>query len=82
MLYIQSDLNQPDAAKHIVKALKQENIQHLDLLIHNAAMGYYGHTAKQANKNIDELLQVNLYTPIALTKALLIHLQPNVKWCL
>ena len=78
-LYIQCDLSQPDAVERIVNVLKQEDIQHLDLLIHNAALGYYGHVAKQSNKNLSELLQVNLYTPIALTKALLNHLQPKGK---
>ena len=78
-LYIQCDLAKSDASTLIANALKQEDIHHLDLLIHNAALGYYGNVAKQSNKNLAELLQVNLYTPIALTKALLNHLQPQSK---
>ncbi len=78
-LYIQADLSQLDNVLKILKTLEREGVQHLDLLIHNAALGYYGNVAKQGNKNIDELLQVNLYTPIALTKALLNHLQPKGK---
>ncbi len=78
-LYIQYDLNKPDVAIQIANALKQENIHHLDLLIHNAAMGYYGHVAKQSNKNLDELLQINLYAPIAITQAFFNHLKPTGK---
>jgi short-subunit dehydrogenase len=73
-LYIQCELSQPDAAHYIVSALQQENIQHLDLLIHNAALGYYGHVVNQSKQNLSDLLQVNLYTPVALTHALAKHL--------
>lgn len=78
-LYIQSDLSRPDAALLIAKTLEQHHIHHLDLLIHNAAMGYYGHVARQTEKNLSELLQVNVYTPIALTQALLKYLDSNGK---
>jgi short-subunit dehydrogenase len=74
-LYIQCDLSQPEAAALIVKELERHHLQHLDLLIHNAALGYYGQMLNQSNKNLHELLQVNLYTPITLTKALFRHMQ-------
>jgi short-subunit dehydrogenase len=69
-LYIQCDLSQPDAALLIVKFLQQHHLQHFDLLIHNAALGYYGNIINHSNKHVHDLFQVNMYAPIALTKAL------------
>lgn len=43
----------------------------LDVLVHNAALGWYGPVASQSATSIDELLQANLWAPIALTHALL-----------
>lgn len=45
----------------------------MDILIHNAAMGWYGAPAEQAPASIDELLAVNVNAPIALTHMLLPH---------
>ena len=46
-------------------------VKTLDLLIHNAGVGFYGPVAKQPLANIEQLVTVNLWTPIALTHALL-----------
>jgi short-subunit dehydrogenase len=70
-LYIQCDLAQPNATEIVLEQLKDRDINSLDLLIHNAALGYYGDTGTQNNANISELLQVNLYAPIAITHALM-----------
>lgn len=69
--YCQSDLSQPYAATEIAEWLAQRNFQHLDLLIHNAGLGYYGALAAQSPASIETLLQVNLKTPLALTHKLI-----------
>ncbi len=73
--YCQSDLSQPNATARIVDWLNAKNIQHIDLALHNAGVGWYGNPDLQPSSSIDELLQVNLSTPLALTHALLPRLQ-------
>ena len=73
--YIQCDLNQANATTIILQNLERLNIKHLDLLIHNAAIGYFGNTITQSDTSINELLQVNLYAPIEITHALTAHLK-------
>ena len=73
--YCQSDLSQPDTVPHIADWLNARNIQHLDIALHNAGVGWYGDPSLQPHPSIDELLQVNLVTPLALTHALLPRLQ-------
>ncbi|MCX6045997.1 MAG: SDR family NAD(P)-dependent oxidoreductase [Chloroflexi bacterium] len=68
--YCQSDLSQPDAALEIGEWLVQHDVQHLELLIHNAGLGYYGALATQPPTSIETLIQVNLKTPLALTHRL------------
>ncbi|MCA9981738.1 MAG: SDR family NAD(P)-dependent oxidoreductase, partial [Anaerolineales bacterium] len=68
--YCQTDLSHPDAAQHVRTWLDSHAIQHLDLLIHNAGLGYYGSPATQSAHHIQDLIQVNLNAPIALTHAL------------
>jgi short-subunit dehydrogenase len=69
--YCQMDLVQPDAAQAVASFLDALGIDRLDLLIHNAAAGWYGPVAEQSPASIDELLATNLRAPLALTHALL-----------
>lgn len=69
--YCQADLAQPDAAARVASFLAAREINRLDLLIHNAGVGYHGSFAAQNPASIDELLAVNLYAPVDLTRALL-----------
>lgn len=69
--YIQADLSKEDAAAKVLAFFQQAGISQLDLLIQNAALGYYGDYAQQAPDLLDKLLDTNLYAPIALTHALL-----------
>ena len=50
-------------------------VANLDILVHNAAIGWYGPVAQQNAASIDALLAVNLRAPIALTHALLPRLR-------
>lgn len=73
--YIQADLSQPDCAQRVLAFLAERQVTRLDRLIHNAGIGYYGPTAAQSTQNIDQLIDVNLLSPIRLTHALLPHLK-------
>ena len=69
--YCRADLGDPEVAEQIATWLAEQGIQTLDLLIHNAAVGYYGRPADQPAGHLLQMVQVNLTTPIALTHALL-----------
>jgi short-subunit dehydrogenase len=73
--YCQSDLSQPDSTNRIIDWLNTHNITTLDLTLHNAGVGWYGDPRLQSPLSIDELLQVNVYAPLALTHALLPRLK-------
>lgn len=70
-LYCQTDLSQENCPDTIADFLAQRQINSLDLLIHNAGVGYYGPITDQSAQNINDLIMVNLWTPIALTQRLL-----------
>jgi short-subunit dehydrogenase len=69
--YCQADLASPDAAGQTLAFLTAQGINRLDLIIHNAGVGSYGHFATQSAAAIDEILAVNVYAPMTLTQALL-----------
>lgn len=69
--YCQADLAQPDGVAMVQGWLASQGIHLIDRLIHNAAIGYYGSVADQSPASVQEILALNLYTPIALTHALL-----------
>lgn len=68
--YCQAELSDPNCTAHISAWLHEQHIDELDLVVHNAAMGYTGAIAAQPTTNIQTLLQVNLWTPIALSHML------------
>lgn len=45
--YCQSDLSQPDSTARIMDWLNAKNIQHIDLALHNAGVGWYGNPVLQ-----------------------------------
>lgn len=71
VIYCQADLVRKDAVDRVTAVLQQHNISRLDLVIQNAGVGYYGRFLDQTTGSIDELVNVNLRAPIALTHALL-----------
>jgi short-subunit dehydrogenase len=74
--YCQADLAAPDCAPRIGAFVAHAlDGQPLDLLIHNAAMGYVGSTAEQPSASTRDMLAVNLRAPVALTHALLPHMR-------
>ncbi len=69
--YCRADLCDPEsAADGIRHFLADLAIPHLDLLIHNAAVGYAGRFADQDPKGCRELIATNLLAPIAITREL------------
>lgn len=69
--YCTADLAQPDAPARIADFLAAQRIDALDLVVHNAGMGYVGDPAEQPSDSITALVQVNLTAPILLTLAVL-----------
>jgi short-subunit dehydrogenase len=78
--YCQANLAALDAPQIIRRWLTEHNIQNIDILIHNAGVGYYGDTADQTFDSIKQLTAVNLNAPVFLTHQLLSRLrQPGGK---
>ncbi len=70
--YCQADLADPQQAAQTLRTwLTAHSINQLDLLMHNAAVGWYGPLAQQSPAEIEQLLQINLAAPLVLTDALL-----------
>ena len=69
--YCQADLSQPGSVQVILEFLQNAQIDTLALLIHNAGLGLYGEPAAPSEEEVRKLLEVNLFTPIALTHALM-----------
>lgn len=76
---ILADLAAPDAAEQIAHGLDRLGIARLDVVVHNAAAGHYGSLAALTADDIDRLLNLNLWAPIALTHCLLPRLTPGGK---
>ncbi len=72
--YCRVDLAQPYSARLVAQFCALQQIERLDLLIHNAAAGYYGPVEAQKPQHIRDLLALNLRAPIALTHTLLPYL--------
>lgn len=68
--YCQADLASLQCVDQISTWLRENAFVALDLVIHNAALGYVGSLASQSDGSIRQLIDVNLRTPILLTHAL------------
>ena len=73
--YLQCDLSQEGSALKTMAFLKSAGIAELDMVIHNAGVGYYGRFEEQSEEDTLKLLHTNLYAPISLSHALL----PKIK---
>lgn len=69
--YLQVDLAAENCREAVAGELKQRGVQSLYAVIHNAALGWFGHPAQQNDASIEELLNVNVRAPIAITHSLL-----------
>ncbi|MCL4861076.1 MAG: SDR family NAD(P)-dependent oxidoreductase [Caldilineaceae bacterium] len=71
--YCQVDLTERNCAEHASFWLHENHVGAIDLVIHNAGMGYIGPVADQGTEEIRRMIAVNLRAPIALTHALFPH---------
>ncbi len=69
--YCRADLGSRDCGEALAAFLDHCGIEDLDLVIHNAATGYYGPAAGESAEGIRQTVAVNLLAPIALTRILL-----------
>lgn len=70
--YCQADLSDSmSSADKISQFLNEQGIEQLDLLIHNAGVGYYGLPEQQSAESIKELMAVNLLAPLAISHKLI-----------
>lgn len=69
--FIGADLSDPLSYRDIVAALDAQGVDALDLLIHNAAAGAGGALEDYSAVQIEMLVTLNVWSPIALTHALL-----------
>ncbi len=69
--YFQVDLAQSGCVHQLAQQLIEQEIDRLDMVIHNAGVGFYGPFAEQTPENIHQLIAINLVAPISLTHALL-----------
>ena len=73
--YCRVDLSRPDCGELVAACCRERGFERLDLLIHNAGLGYYGVVGEQSPEDIKQLVAVNLWASVALTH----HLLPQVQ---
>jgi short-subunit dehydrogenase len=73
--YCAADLKDPDSPRTIEQFLETEAVDDLDTVVHNAATGYHGPVEDQSEDSLAEMLQVNVASPIELTRRLLPRLR-------
>ncbi len=71
---VAADLSDPASAQHIHAQLEAQDLEP-DIVVCNAAVGHYGQPASLDARRLDQLLEVNVWSPIALAHALLPGLQ-------
>ena len=71
------DLSLPDADLMVSDRLRAIGVIAIDILAHNAAVGFFGDVGYQDDDAIDEMAITNLWAPIAITYRLLDLLQAH-----
>jgi short-subunit dehydrogenase len=69
--YFQVDLAQSGCEIRLVQLLNEREITRLDVIVHNAGIGFHGRFSDQSTESINQLIDINLVAPIALTQTLL-----------
>lgn len=72
--YCQVDLAEANVGRTVEDFLNTQGLERLKLLIHNAGTGYYGPIESQSDNSINNLIRVNLLSPINLSHKLLPYL--------
>ncbi len=68
--YCQIDLADEHCTAELSSWLHEQSIRELDLVIHNAAIGYVGAIAAQPLDQLRDLIHINLWAPIVLSHML------------
>lgn len=70
LISMQADLSVPGTAENLAaKAI--EALGHIDIVINNAGIGYHALMTETAGDRIRKVFEINVFSPIALVKALL-----------
>ena len=69
--YVSADLTDADAVQQIVEGLATRGVRELDRLVLNAGMGWFGKIHEQLAGPTMDMVNVNLWAPMALTHELL-----------
>jgi short-subunit dehydrogenase len=69
-IFVAADAGRADFPGVIAAALDRDAVEKVDLLIHNAADGWYGDPTQMPADRAEALLNVNTVAPIALTRCL------------
>jgi len=72
--YLSVNLDNPTGIQQVATAVYELGWDSVDMVIHNAGIGWIGASGDQPWSSIDELLSVNCLAPIALTHCLLPYL--------
>ncbi len=68
--YCQTNLADENCAAELSSWLYEHSISEIDLVIHNAAIGYVGTIAAQPIDNLRDQIKINLWAPMALSHML------------
>jgi short-subunit dehydrogenase/MoaA/NifB/PqqE/SkfB family radical SAM enzyme len=71
---IRADLSEPGKAEDLAKKAI-EALGHIDIVINNAGIGYHALMMEATEDRIREVYEINVFSPIALVKALLPSMQ-------
>ncbi len=75
--YCRADLARDDCVQRVLSFLDSQGVHEIDVVVHNAATGYFGSLEGQPESSIDETLKVNLTAPILLTRGLISRITKN-----
>src|SRR5262245_1198772 len=73
VLVVPTDITKPDERRRLVVAAV-EKFGGLDLLINNAGVGSWGHFATSTPEIMRQILEVNFFGPVELTRVAMPHL--------
>ncbi len=73
MLVVPTDITNPEDRKRLVAAAV-EKFGRLDLLVNNAGIGSWGHFASSTPEIVRQVMEVNFFGPIELTRLAMPHL--------
>ena len=77
---VTADLTRPDDRKRLVETTVAA-FGGLDILVHNAGVGSWGHFATSTEEIVRQVMEVNFFGPVELTRLAMPHLTNGVEPC-